>query len=75
MYLTEKHLKAIEFAKTVNSNIEVDPGINWIWLYGFASKQDAEKFDTFCSNNNYETRGVYPTSFHQRPGEYAIRFR
>ena len=64
-------VKAIEFAKTLNPEIQIDNGINWIWAYGFTSKQDAESFDKFCCSNNCETRGVYSGS----NGTYDVRFR
>ena len=65
-------VKAIEFAKALNSNIKIDNGINWIWACGFESKEDATKFDNFCENNNCETRGVYCGSV---KGTYDVRFR
>ena len=64
-------VKAIEFAKTLNPNITIDNGINWIWAYGFTSYVDAEKFNAFCCDNNCETRGVYPSN----KGTYDVRFR
>jgi hypothetical protein len=51
--------KAIEFAKTINPDIKIDNGINWIWAYGFKSYEDADKFDQYCTSNGCETRGVY----------------
>jgi hypothetical protein len=65
-------VKAIEFAKTLNPNIKIDNGINWIWAYGFTSKENATKFDNFCKNNNCETRGVYSST---TKGIYDVRFR
>ena len=65
-------VKAIEFAKTLNPDIRIDNGINWIWAYGFESKEDATKFDNFCNNNNCETRGIYSGSL---KGTYDVRFR
>jgi len=65
-------VKAIEFAKTLNSDIKIENGINWIWAYGFKSREDAKKFDDYCNNNNCETRGVYSGSL---KGTYDVRFR
>lgn len=65
-------VKAIEFAKTLNSDIKIDNGINWIWAYGFKSKEDATQFNNYCENNGCETRGVYNGSV---KGTYDVRFR
>ena len=65
-------VKAIEFAKTLNPNIKIDNGINWIWAYGFTSKENAQQFDNYCNSNNCETRGVYSGSI---KGTYDVRFR
>ena len=65
-------VKAIEFAKTLNPDIKIDNGINWIWAYGFTSIENAKKFNKFCCNNNCETRGVYSGSV---KGTYDVRFR
>jgi hypothetical protein len=51
--------KAIEFAKSINPEIKIDNGCNWIWATGFISKEDAKKFDDYCCANGCETRGVY----------------
>jgi len=64
--------KAIEFAKALNPEIIISNGINWIWAYGFKSKEEATKFDDFCRNNNCETRGVYSGKI---AGTYDVRFR
>lgn len=71
-YIDSSCVKAIEFAKTLNPEIKIDNGINWIWAYGFTSKKDAHEFDIFCCNNNCETRGVYKGSVE---GTYDVRFR
>lgn len=63
--------KAIDFAKTINPDIKIDNGINWIWAYGFKSNDDGEKFDNFCTSNGCETRGVY----HNQDGTCDVRFR
>ena len=65
-------VNAIEFAKTVNPDIKIENGINWIWAYGFKSREDAKKFDDYCNNNNCETRGIYSGSL---KGTYDVRFR
>ena len=65
-------VKAIAFAKTLNPTINIENGINWIWAYGFTSKEDAEKFDNYCDNNGRETRGVYSGSV---KGTFDVRFR
>lgn len=62
---------AINFAKTLNPDIEISNGINWIWANGFKSKEHAEEFDKYCNNNNCETRGVYGDA----STNYAVRFR
>ena len=59
--------KAIEFAKSINPEIQISNGINWIWAYGFKSMEDAKKFDDYCCSNGCETRGVY--------GNQDVRFR
>jgi hypothetical protein len=71
-YIDSSCVKAIEFAKTLNPNIIIENGINWIWAYGFKSNEDAKKFDNYCVNNNCETRGVYSGS---TKGTYDVRFR
>jgi hypothetical protein len=71
-YIDSSCVKAIEFAKTLNPNIKIDNGINWIWAYGFTSNEDANKFNKYCENNNCETRGVYSGSV---KGTYDVRFR
>jgi hypothetical protein len=71
-YIDASCTKAIEFAKSLNPDITISNGINWIWAYGFTSKQDAESFDKYCNNNNCETRGVYSGSI---KGTYDVRFR
>jgi hypothetical protein len=43
-YIDSSCVKAIEFAKTLNSDIKIENGINWIWAYGFKSREDAKKF-------------------------------
>jgi hypothetical protein len=65
-------VKAIEFAKTLNPNIKIESGINWIWACGFKSKEDAKSFDNYCENNNCKTRGIYSGS---EIGSYDVRFR
>lgn len=64
--------KAIEFAKALNSDIKIDNGINWIWAYGFTSREDAEQFNNYCNSNGCETRGVYTGSVVKT---YDVRFR
>ncbi len=71
-YIDTHCTKAIEFAKSINPNIKIDNGINWIWAYGFTSKEDATKFDDYCTSNGCETRGVYSGS---TQGTYDVRFR
>lgn len=71
-YIDNSCIKAIEFAKILNPDITIDNGINWIWATPFLSKEDANKFDDYCENNNCETRGVYPGD---TKGTYAVRFR
>lgn len=61
---------AIDFAKTLNPNVEISNGINWIWATGFAN-DDAKRFNSFCINNGCETRGLYP----QQDGTVNVRFR
>ena len=71
-YIDSSCIKAIEFAKTLNPNIKIDNGINWIWAFGFTSKEKAEEFDKFCCNNGCETRGVYSGD---KIETYDVRFR
>ena len=71
-YIDSSCAKAIEFAKSIEPDIKIDNGINWIWAYDFTSKRNAEEFDKFCENNNCETRGIYNGS---AKGTYAVRFR
>lgn len=71
-YIDKSCTQAIEFAKLINPTIKIDNGINWIWAYGFISKEDATKFDDYCTSNGCETRGVYSGSI---PGTYDVRFR
>ena len=71
-YIDSSCVKAIEFAKTLNPEIKIENGINWIWAYSFKSKEDAEKFNNFCCNNNCETRGIYSGSI---KGTFDVRFR
>ena len=46
------------FVKTLNPNVTISFGINWVWVKGFKSKEEAQKFVDYCENNNGETRGV-----------------
>lgn len=71
-YIDNACVKAIEFVKSIEPDIVIDNGINWIWAIGFSSKDKAEKFDSFCCNNGCETRGVY---FKSDSDSYAVRFR
>ncbi len=63
--------KAIDFAKTLNPDIKIDSGINWIWASGFNTNEEAEKFDNFCTSNGCETRGVYQRD----ENTFDVRFR
>lgn len=63
--------KAIEFAKSINSDIKISNGCNWIWASGFKSREDAKRFDDFCCSNGCETRGVYGNV----DGTADVRFR
>jgi len=63
--------QAIEFAKTINPDIIIENGINWIWAMGFKSHEDAKKFDEYCISNGCETRGVYDGG----NGTADVRFR
>lgn len=62
---------AIEFAKTIEPDIKISWGINWIWAYGFKTSEDATKFDNYCTSNGCETRGVY----NNNDGTADVRFR
>jgi hypothetical protein len=70
-YIDSSCTKAIEFAKSINPEIKISNGINWIWAYGFKTREDASKFDDFCTSNGCETRGVYGNS----NGTADVRFR
>ena len=63
--------KAIEFAKTINPDIKISNGCNWIWAFSFKTREDAKKFDDFCESNGCETRGVYGN----QDGTADVRFR
>ena len=71
-YIDTSCTKAIEFAKSINPDIKIDNGINWIWAYGFKSSEDATKFDDYCCSNGCETRGVYNNN---SDGTADVRFR
>lgn len=64
-------INAIEFAKSINPDIKIDNGCNWIWAYGFKSREDAKLFDDYCCSNGCETRGVYGN----QNGTADVRFR
>lgn len=70
--LTTPEIKAIEFAKTLD-NITVSEGINWNWVYGFTTEENAISYDQKCIELGLETRGVYPP----QPGEtgFSVRMR
>ena len=70
--LTVPEVEAIKFAKTLD-DVKVSQGINWNWVHGFTTEENAEKYNAKCIELGLETRGVYSPS----EGEtgYAVRMR
>lgn len=72
MVITTNEDKAVEYAKSLNPNIQFSSGINWHWMHGFSSTEEAKQFDKQCREVfNLETRGVYTNA----NGTADVRFR
>lgn len=74
MIFTQKEVDAEAFAKSLNPDVIVSSGINWNWITGFKSREEADKFDNYCNKQGLETRGVYSNS-NSSPLTYDVRFR
>lgn len=65
-----RKITAEDYARSLGMSLSF--GINWDWAYS-ASKEVAEAFDNWCSQNGYETRGVYDPI--ESNDKWAVRFR
>ena len=49
-------------------------GINEIWAVGFKTEEQAKAFETYASQNGYETRGVFEDK-HNNKACYCVKFK
>ena len=70
MGIREKLQQTIDKAITENPLLVLDNGISWIWLHGFASKEEAE---AFASSESISTIGDIDRPY--KADTYSVRFR
>jgi hypothetical protein len=63
-----------EVLKGISGTAKIQPmGINWTWVTGFASREDAQKFIDWLDEHGYEHRGIYQDRL--KEGNFNVRFR